>query len=98
MIKRIKVRNFKTLKLAELELKNLNLFAGMNGMGKSSLLQVLLLLRQSHELNLLQNDELGLNGSLVNIGLSHDAYAQYGKDETIYFEMGVKEKKFIRTL
>jgi predicted ATPase len=87
MIKRIKVNNFKTLKLAELELKNLNLFAGMNGMGKSSLLQVLMLLRQSHEQNLLQNDELGLNGSLVNIGLSSDAYAQFGDEETVYFEI-----------
>lgn len=87
MIKRIKVKNFKTLKLAELELKNLNLFAGMNGMGKSSLLQVLLLLRQSHEQNLLQNGELGLNGSLVNIGLSRDAYAQFGNEETVYFEL-----------
>jgi len=87
MIKHIEVKNFKTLKLAELEFKNLNLFAGMNGMGKSSLLQVLLLLRQSHEQNLLQNNELGLNGSLVNIGLSRDAYAQYGENKTIYFEL-----------
>jgi len=93
MIKRIKVKNFKTLKLAELELKNLNLFAGMNGMGKSSLLQVLMLLRQSHEQNLLQNDELGLNGSLVNIGLSRDAYALYGENETLYFELETVDGK-----
>jgi predicted ATPase len=93
MIKHIKVKNFKTLKLAELELKNLNLFAGLNGMGKSSLLQVLLLLRQSHEKNLLQNGELGLNGSLVNIGLSSDAYAQFGSEETVYFELETFDSK-----
>jgi predicted ATPase len=87
MIRHIKVKNFKTLKLAELELSNLNLFAGLNGMGKSSFLQVLLLLRQSYLQNLLQNNELGLNGSLVNIGLGSDAYAQFGDEETIYFEL-----------
>jgi len=87
MIRHIKVKNFKALKLAELELSNLNLFAGLNGMGKSSFLQVLLLLRQSYLQNLLQNNELGLNGSLVNIGLSSDAYAQFGSEETIYFEL-----------
>jgi predicted ATPase len=87
MIKHIKVKNFKALKLAELELSNLNLFAGLNGMGKSSFLQVLLLLRQSYLQNLLQNNELGLNGSLINIGLSRDAYAQFGSEETVYFEL-----------
>jgi predicted ATPase len=87
MIKRIKVKNFKALKLAELELNNLNLFAGLNGMGKSSFLQVLLLLRQSYLQNLLQNNELGLNGSLINIGLNRDAYAQYGEEKTVYFEL-----------
>jgi predicted ATPase len=87
MIKHIKVKNFKALKLAELELSNLNLFAGLNGIGKSSFLQVLLLLRQSYLQNLLQNNELGLNGNLVNIGLNRDAYAQYGEEKTIYFEL-----------
>jgi len=91
MIKHIKVKNFKALKLAELELNNLNLFAGLNGMGKSSLLQVLLLLRQSYLQNLLQNNELGLNGSLLNIGLNRDAYAQYGEEKTIYFELETVE-------
>jgi predicted ATPase len=86
MIKHIKVKNFKALKLAELELNNLNLFAGLNGMGKSSLLQVMLLLRQSYLQNILQKQELGLNGSLINIGLNRDVYAQYG-EKTIYFEL-----------
>lgn len=87
MIKHLKVKNFKALKLAELELNNLNLFAGLNGMGKSSLLQVLLLLRQSYLQNILQKNELGLNGSLINMGLNHDVYAQYGEEQTIYFEL-----------
>ncbi|WP_069471692.1 AAA family ATPase [Candidatus Marithrix sp. Canyon 246] len=87
MIKHIKVKNFKALKLADLELNNLNLFAGLNGMGKSSFLQVLLLLRQSYLQNLLQKQELGLNGSLINMGLHRDVYAQFGSEETIYFEL-----------
>ena len=93
MIKHIKVKNFKALKLAELELSNLNLFAGLNGMGKSSLLQVMLLLRQSYLQNILQKNELGLNGSLINIGLNRDVYAQYGEEKTIYFELETVDGK-----
>ncbi len=93
MIKHIKIKNFKALKLAQFELSNLNLFAGLNGMGKSSFLQVLLLLRQSYLQNLLQNNELGLNGSLVNIGLGSDAYAQFGDEETVYFELETFDRK-----
>ena len=48
MIKYIQIENFKSLKRISLPLENLNLFFGMNGMGKSSVIQSLLLLRQSY--------------------------------------------------
>ncbi|MBL0181004.1 MAG: AAA family ATPase [Chitinophagaceae bacterium] len=47
MIKQIKIRNFKSLKAVDLKLKHLNVITGINGVGKSSLIQSLLLLRQS---------------------------------------------------
>ena len=47
MIKKLTIENFKILLKNEFELKNLNILTGINGMGKSSLVQSLLLLRQS---------------------------------------------------
>lgn len=49
MLTGIKVKNFKCFENASVELSKLNLFSGINSMGKSTLLQALLLLRQSEE-------------------------------------------------
>ena len=68
MIEFINIQNFKTLLNASFPLGNLNLFSGLNGMGKSTLVQSLLLLRQSYERNTLKTKGLLLNGDYVNIG------------------------------
>lgn len=47
MITKLYIKNFKSLKEVDLEMRHLNLLAGMNSSGKSSLIQSLLLLRQS---------------------------------------------------
>jgi len=49
MINKIKLENFKCFKYLEIELGALNLFTGLNGMGKSSIIQSLLLLYQSNK-------------------------------------------------
>ncbi|MEN9864469.1 MAG: hypothetical protein RL748_59, partial [Pseudomonadota bacterium] len=54
MLEFLRIQRFKTLFDAQFPLSNLNLFTGLNGMDKSSLIQVLLLLRQSFEVNVLQ--------------------------------------------
>ncbi|OAD21456.1 TPR repeat protein [Candidatus Thiomargarita nelsonii] len=61
MINYINIKNFKSLKNIYLKPKNLNLCFGMNGMGKSSLLQALLLLRQSFFKGTLQETGLQFN-------------------------------------
>jgi AAA15 family ATPase/GTPase len=48
MITNIYLQNFKAFKEAEIPPCQLNIFTGLNGMGKSSFLQTLLLLRQSY--------------------------------------------------
>ena len=75
MLEFVNVKNFKTLLNASFPLGKLNLFSGLNGMGKSTLMQVLLLLRQSHEQNTLKDRGLLLNGSYVNIGIGRDAFS-----------------------
>ncbi len=82
MINKISVKNFKSLKDIDMPLKRLNILAGLNGMGKSSLIQVLLLLRQSY---LSSTCKLELKGDLVDIGKGYDALYQFAKDEVIHF-------------
>lgn len=82
MINKISVENFKSLKKIDMSLKRLNILAGLNGMGKSSLIQVLLLLRQSHLIN---TRRLELRGDLIDIGKGYDALYQFDKDEVIRF-------------
>ncbi len=77
MINYINIKNFKSLKNIYLKPTNLNLCFGMNGMGKSSLLQIFLLLRQSFFKGTLQNTGLLLQGgNLVTIGSGKDAFYQ----------------------
>ena len=45
MIDKIIINNFKSHKNTELDLSYLNIFTGVNGVGKSSILQSLLLLK-----------------------------------------------------
>lgn len=72
MIERLELKNFKAIKEGIFDLENLTLFSGLNGMGKSSALQSLLLLRQSHEKHLLPNTGISLTGDYVSIGTGKD--------------------------
>lgn len=84
MITNLRISNFKSLKDISLDLRNINLFMGLNGMGKSSLIQALLLLRQSRDL---VHGTVNLNDSLTNIGTGKDAMYQYNdKDEYIQIQ------------
>lgn len=84
MIQRIHIKNFKSLRENTVDCKHLNLLTGLNSMGKSSLIQVLLLLRQSYQKELLSKKEkyLALQGDYVDIGNFADAiYQDFAKGE-----------------
>jgi predicted ATPase len=91
MIQSIEIKNFKSIKSKYFPLRNLNIMLGMNGQGKSSFIQSLLLLRQSERLS---DGILKLNGGdngLVNVGTSKDARYQYSKDnENLSFALQFK--------
>ncbi len=93
MISYVNIKNFKSLKNIHLKPGNLNLCFGVNGMGKSSLIQVFLLLRQSFFKGTLHNTGLLLQGGeLVTIGTGKDAFHQYaGKDELLEIEIKYAE-------
>jgi len=77
MIRSLQLRNFKCFKSQSIDFAPLTLLSGLNGMGKSSVLQALLLLRQSYERKLLPDTGLALNGDLVQIGTTTDAFFRY---------------------
>ena len=49
MLESLTLSNFKAFNYQDIQLRPLTLLAGLNGMGKSSVLQSLLLLRQSNQ-------------------------------------------------
>lgn len=79
MINNLQIKNFKSHADSNIHLSNISVFTGMNGMGKSSAIQALLLLRQSFFKGLL-NKGLELNGELCSIGTVKDAVYQFAED------------------
>lgn len=90
MINGLTIKNFKSLKEVDIETRSLNLFMGLNGMGKSSMIQTILLLKQSNELD---RNRLNLNGNIINIGKGKDALYQFAKEEFIEIGLEIKERK-----
>jgi len=96
MLEFAKIKRFKILMEADFPLSNLNIFSGLNGMGKSSLIQTLLLLRQSYERNALfsqsnaKNQGLLLQGDYANLGIGKDVWSMKADEESIDFYLNGK--------
>lgn len=71
MIKKVELKNFKCFERLEMPLSNLNLLSGINSMGKSTVIQALLLLRQAYEKGSLEKG-IYLNGEYTQIGTGND--------------------------
>lgn len=100
MITNLTIKNFKSLKEVDLQLSNLNILTGLNGSGKSSIIQTLLLLRQN--VSYLAGSKLKLNESrelLFDAGLGEDVYYRQGIEPKISFHLAfndeVKKKKLL---
>lgn len=71
MITKIELENFKCFDSLELPLKNVTVLTGINGMGKSTVIQALLLLRQSYLADGYVRG-LHINGKYADLGTSGD--------------------------
>lgn len=85
MISSIHLKNFKCFADQFINLGALTLLSGLNSSGKSSLLQSLLLLRQSYQQGLLPGSGLALNGDLVCVGTAKDALFEDAEEDVINF-------------
>ena len=81
MLRKIKLEHFKCFEKLDLDCTSLNLLCGLNGMGKSSVIQALLVLRQSAESGELQNGRLVLGGERIDLGSGYDVlFEDAGRD------------------
>jgi AAA15 family ATPase/GTPase len=89
MITAITIDNFKTFKEVDINVTSLTIFAGLNGLGKSSIIQALLLQRQS----MVQTGEeltcngLKLKGEILNLGYGKDVFYSYAEEDYIQIEI-----------
>lgn len=71
MISLLHLKNFKAFQDQLLEFRPLTLLSGLNSTGKSSVLQSLLLLRQSYQQQLLPDTGLGFKTTVKTGKLDH---------------------------
>lgn len=88
MITDLAIQNYKCFERQQFNLAPLTLLAGLNGAGKSSVIQSLLLLRQSYEQGMLQETGLSLNGDYVQIGAAKDALYEKAQTDSFGFRLG----------
>jgi len=96
MISKLKLKNFKIYTDIEIELSNLTVLCGNNSCGKSTILQALLMLRQSLLKEDFQKDRLflGEEDSLVQMGTKSDILNFYApKSASIIIEIEDNNKK-----
>lgn len=87
MIESIELSNFKCFERQTIQLRALTLLAGLNSSGKSTVIQSLLLLRQSYLENVLPSIGLTLNGKLAQLGTARDVLFEEADIDEIGFEL-----------
>lgn len=91
MITELSLENFKCFESLSLPLKNVNVFSGVNGMGKSTVLQSLLLLRQSYLRDQLMHG-LYLNDRYVELGNAQDVLYEKAENDIIKIKLVTSQK------
>src|ERR1700681_2143403 len=91
MIREIHLRNFKCFRELNLALSPLTLLAGLNGMGKSSVVQAILLLHQSFESGDLAAGRLLLGGDFADLGSGVDVLYEDAEQDVI--EIGLEVER-----
>ncbi len=99
MITKLSILNFKSISKADITVSNLNLFTGLNASGKSTVLQSLLLLRQSFQNGYFSRTKkgifLGNTDSFINLGTYRDVFSQNAPaNESLFISINTKEREF----
>ena len=92
MLKKIQVKNYKAFKEAELELKPITVLLGTNSSGKTSLLQLLLMVEQTINNDSDYKTALKLNGKNVSLGETENIFRNKNLTEKLSFSFGIESK------
>ncbi len=87
MLSSIKLDNFKCFQHLDLNCRPLNLLCGLNGMGKSSVIQALLVIRQSFETRELLDGRLVLGGERADLGTGADILFDDAERDVVGFAL-----------
>lgn len=91
MISAIKIRNYKAFEDAQIDIKPINIFLGANSVGKTSILQLFLLLKQTASFSLINNNSpLKMYGAFANMGSVENLF--HNQDTKTPIEIGVRFK------
>ncbi|HHT1888705.1 TPA: DUF3696 domain-containing protein [Klebsiella pneumoniae] len=96
MLTELNIKNFKSIKMSQpIDLNRLSILCGSNSSGKSSLIQVILLICQSFS-NRYQNDSIILNGHLVRLGAFLDIKNHFSEEDVINisFTLPIKSTRY----
>ena len=84
-IEKVQIKNFKSLRDIEIELRGLTLLTGVNSSGKSSFIQALLLLKQN------EDRFFSLRGNKIANINDINKYVRLGNKKDILYEGAFKE-------
>jgi predicted ATPase len=85
MLESLELRNFKSARHLPVKLAPLTILAGLNGSGKSTVLQALAVIQQSIAAQANVNNGLILRGMLVSLGRSEDVIFENAESDEIVF-------------
>lgn len=83
MITSVELFNFKCFRQVTVPFGGLTVLTGLNGSGKSTVIQSLLVLRQSYTVGYLETGSLLLSGELVDIGTGSDVLHEEAQEDAI---------------
>ena len=90
MIQKIKIKNLKSVQSLSMECSNVNLLAGANSSGKTSVIQSVLFVAQNRE------SPCGLNGQLISLGGFDENRCRFSKDKYISVSIDMSEEEKAR--
>jgi predicted ATPase len=96
MIEKIAIKNYKAFREGALKIKPITILLGTNGAGKSSLIQLLLMLTQTFNSSKLKRTSLLINGDLIKMGEIKNIFHNLKTNIPIEISFDIKEINYQR--
>lgn len=98
MINCIKFKNYKAFETGEIKVKPITILLGANSVGKSSLMQLFLMLQQTSQTDKNYKSALKLHGGFTSMGEGLNLVRKKDKQKILSISLSVNDKKFKSTL